>query len=44
MDIVFEEMFEELKFIYDFEDDYRGGQESIVDFLDERDDDISLAL
>ncbi len=44
MDIVFEEWFEERGVIYDFEDEFTGGQESEVDFLDDSTNDSSLGL
>ena len=44
MDIVFDEMFEEMEVIYDFDDEFIGGQESAVDFIDDTDDDSSLEL
>jgi hypothetical protein len=44
MDIVFDEMFEEMEVIYDFEDEFTGGYESEMDFLDDRDDEGSLEL
>ena len=44
MDIVFDEMFEELEVIYDFDDEFTGGRESALDFIDDKDDDSSLEL
>jgi hypothetical protein len=44
MDLVFDELFEEMEVIYDFEDEFAGGHESEVDFIDDRDDDCSLEL
>ncbi|WP_455211540.1 hypothetical protein [Kaarinaea lacus] len=44
MDIVFDEMFEEMEVIYDFDDEIGGEPESALDFLDDRDNDCSLAL
>jgi hypothetical protein len=44
MDIVFDEIFEEMEVIYDFEDEFTGGHEYAVDYLDDRDDAGSLEL
>jgi hypothetical protein len=44
MDIIFEELFEELHAPYDLDDEFRGGQESPLDFLDDTDEDMSLTL
>jgi hypothetical protein len=44
MDIVFEELIEELTALNDFDDEFTGGRESVMDFLDDREDDISLGL
>lgn len=43
MDLVFDEMFEEMQVIYDFEDELTGERESEADFLDD-DDGSSLEL
>jgi len=44
MDIVFNEMFEEMEVIYDFDDELTGGEESEVDYLDDDDEACSLEL
>jgi hypothetical protein len=44
MDIVFEELYEEREVIFDFDNEFTGGQESEVDFLDDSINDSSLGL
>jgi hypothetical protein len=44
MDIVFEELFEEREILCDLDDEFTGGQESEVDFLDDSINDSSLGL
>lgn len=44
MDLILDELFEETDAFYEFDDEPRGGQESLVDFLDDSDGDMSLTL
>jgi hypothetical protein len=44
MDIDFDELFEDMNVFLDCDDELHGDQESLVDFLDDNDGDMSLTL